>query len=93
LYQYLVPDDARRLARCFEWIYAPKHASWLNIAEMEWSVLERQCLRQRLPTQTAVEKELLAWETERNTAAIKVEWQFGTVAARLKLKRHYPELG
>ena len=92
LYQYLMPDDARRLARCFEWIYTPKHASWLNIAEMEWSVLERQCLRQRLPTQEAVEKELSAWETERNKEAIKVEWQFSTVAARLKLKRHYPEL-
>ena len=49
-------------------------------------------MRQRLPTQEAVEKEILAWETERNKEAIKVEWQFGTMAARLKLKRHYPEL-
>lgn len=92
LYQHLPAEDARRLARCFDWIYTPKHASWLNMAEMEWSVLERQCLGQRLATQEAVERELLAWETERNHRSIKVEWQFGTIAARLKLKRHYPEL-
>ena len=92
LYQHLMPDDARRLTRCFDWIYTPKHASWLNIAEMEWSVLERQCLGQRLATQEAVEKQLAAWERERNQKAVKVEWQFDTIAARLKLKRHYPEI-
>ncbi len=91
LYQHLPPDEARRLARFFEWIYTPKHASWLNMAEMEWSVLQRQCLGQRLSTRAAAERELLAWQTDRNANAVKVNWQFGTLAARLKLKRHYPK--
>ena len=92
LYQYLAPDDARRLARRFEWVYTPKHASWLNMAELEWSVLQRQCLGQRLASKEAVERELLAWQTQRNAQSIPVSWQFGTLLARTKLKRHYPSL-
>ena len=92
LYQHLCAAEARRLTQRFEWIYTPKHASWLNIAEMEWAVVQRQCLGQRLATRDAVKHQLLAWETDRNARSVKVDWQFGTLAARIKLKRHYPEL-
>lgn len=90
LYQHLPAEEARRLTRRFEWIYTPKHASWLNMAELEWSALQRQCLGQRLADRAAVERELHAWETDRNARSVRVNWQFSTPAAREKLKRHYP---
>lgn len=92
LYQCLVPSEARRLKGRFEWIYTPKHASWLNMAEMEWSVLERQCLKQRLASFQALEKESKAWEAERNTRCVKVNWQFTTEKARVKMIGRYPTL-
>lgn len=90
LYQYLPAEDARRLSRRFEWVYTPKHASWLNMAELEWSALQRQCLGQRLASTDAVERELRAWETDRNARSVRVNWQFSTPTAREKLERHYP---
>lgn len=90
LYQHLAADEARQLTRRFEWVYTPKHASWLNMAELEWSALQRQCLGQRLATREAVEQEIRVWETDRNTRSVQVNWQFSTPAARETLKRHYP---
>jgi transposase len=91
LYQHLPAEEARRLSRRFEWVYTPKHASWLNMAELEWSVLQRQCLGQRLASMDAVQRELLAWETDRNARSVRANWQFSITSARDKLKRHYPQ--
>jgi hypothetical protein len=90
LYQHLPAEEARRLSRRFEWMYTPKHASWLNMAELEWSALQRQCLGQRLASKEAVEHEIQAWETDRNARSVRVNWQFSTQTAREKLGRHYP---
>lgn len=92
LYQQLPAEEARRLTRRFEWMYTPKHASWLNMAELEWSALQRQCLGQRLASKEIVEREIHAWETDRNARSVRVNWQFTTSAAREKLGRHYPAL-
>ncbi|UQN07806.1 transposase [Deinococcus sp. QL22] len=90
LYQPLPAEEARPLTRRFEWVHTPKHASWLNMAELEWSALQRQCLGQRLASKEAVEREIQAWETDRNARAVRVNWQFSTPAAREKLGRHDP---
>lgn len=90
LYQHLPAQEARRLTQRFEWIYTSKHASWLNMAELEWSALQRQCLGQRLASKLAVEQEIKAWETDRNARSVQVNWRFSTPEAREKLKRHYP---
>ena len=90
LYQHLPAEEARRLTRRFEWMYTPKHASWLNMAELEWSALQRQCLGQRLASKEVVEREIHAWETDRNARSVCVNWQFSTPSAREKLERHYP---
>lgn len=73
LYDTLPPEEANRLYKRFEWIYTPKHASWLNMAEMEWSVLERQCLDRRIATKDELEREIGAWERDRNARAVK-QW-------------------
>lgn len=90
LYEHLPPEEANLLKRRFEWIYTPKHASWLNMAELEWAVLERQCLRRRLATSGELKNEVKAWEADRNIRSVKVNWQFNTNKARLKLIRRYP---
>ena len=92
LYQSLPVEEARSLTRRLEFHYTPKHASWLNMAELEWSVLERQCLGQRLDSLERLRSEVGAWETERNARKVKVKWQFGVLQAREKLRRHYPKL-
>ncbi len=76
----------------FEVHHTPKHASWLNIAECELSVLGRQCLSRRLDAQVLLEREVAAWEDKRNGQEVRVDWQFTTSAARIKLKRLYPVL-
>ncbi|MFB9994752.1 transposase [Deinococcus oregonensis] len=81
LYQHLPAEEAWRLTRRFEWMYRPKHASWLNLAELEWSALQRQCLGQHLAGKEIVEREIHAWETDRNARLIRVNWQFSTTAA------------
>jgi transposase len=92
LYEVFEPAEARRLIDRLEFVYTPKHGSWLNMAEIELSVLARQCLDRRIPDMTALRREVAAWEKERNAAAVKVDWQFTTADARTKLKRLYPVL-
>lgn len=90
LYQAFAPAEARRIARRLEFHYTPKHASWLNMAEIEFSVLERQCLGRRLATREIVAHEVAAWEATRNATGATVHWRFTTTDARIKLRRFYP---
>jgi DDE superfamily endonuclease len=92
LYEAFAPAEARRLAERFEWHYTPKHGSWLNVAEMELSVLARQCLDRRIPDMPVLRREVEAWERDRNAAVVKVDWQFTTADARVKLKKLYPTI-
>jgi transposase len=92
LYEVFAPEEARRIMGRLEFVYTPKHGSWLNMAEIELSVLARQCLDRRIPDVEALRREVTAWEVARNTAAVKVDWQFTTADARTKLKRLYPVL-
>ena len=92
LYEAFAPAEARRIIERFEWHYTPKHGSWLNLAESELSVLSRQCLNRRIADATALEKEITAWRTSRNTHNAKARWHFTTTDARVKLKNLYPLL-
>lgn len=92
LYEAFAPAEARRLAEKLEIHYTPKHGSWLNMAEVEFSVLARQCLAQRLPSREELEGEVTAWATDRNHHAARMEWRFTTADARIKLKHLYPTL-
>jgi hypothetical protein len=91
LYERFSPEEAHRLKQRFEWHYTPEHGSWLNIAECELSVLAQQCLHRRIPDRDTLGREVAAWERERNTAQERVNWQFTTADARVKLHRLYPE--
>lgn len=91
LYLAFSPEEARRIARRFELHYTPKHGSWLNMAELEWSVLARQSLQQRLPSREQVTEVTNAWEEQRNEAHASVTWRFTTETARTRLARLYPE--
>lgn len=90
LYATFPPEIAHRLARKLEFHYTPKHGSWLNMVEIDLSVLARQCLQRRLPSLEAVATEVAAWEAGRNAAKATVDWRFTTACARHKLSRHYP---
>ena len=90
LYQAFAPEEAQRLAARIEWHYTPKHGSWLNMAEIELSVLARQCLQERMESRENLEQEVLAWQQRRNTALVRVDWRFEVQDARCKLKRLYP---
>lgn len=90
LYEAFPPAQARRIAEKLEIHYTPKHGSWLNMAEIELSILSRQCLKRRIPDQATLQQEVTAWETQRNAAASSVNWRFTTDDARIKLKRLYP---
>jgi hypothetical protein len=92
LYEAFPPAEARRLAEKLELHYTPTHGSWLNIAEIELSVLARQCLARRIPDRATLEREVAAWEAGRNAAGGRVDWQFRTEDARVKLKHLYPSL-
>ena len=92
LYQAFPPEEARRLAERLEIHYTPKHGSWLDIAEIELSVLKRQCLAGRIDNIDKMRAEVSAWNTDRNNRQSKVDWQFTTSNARTKLKRLYPKL-
>ena len=92
LYEAFPPGEARRLAGRIEWHYTPRHGSWLNVAEMELSVLARQCLDRRIPDMAALRAEVAAWERDRNAAVVTVDWQFTTADARIKLKSLYPTI-
>jgi hypothetical protein len=84
------PEEAWRLARRLEFHFTPKHASWLNIAECELSVLSRQCLDRRLSSREAVEAEVGPWQEERNRAGVRLVWSFRVADARRKLDHLYP---
>ena len=90
LYQAFAPAEARRLAERFEIHHTPKHGSWLNVAEIELSVLSRQCLNRRIESIDELRREVSAWEQERNDRGIGVNWRFTTANARIKLRRLYP---
>jgi transposase len=90
LYGAFAAAEARRLAERIEWHYTPEHASWLNIAECELSVLRRQCLRARTPDIETVRHKLTCWEIKRNQIQTGIDWRFTTEDARIKLKRLYP---
>ena len=92
LYEAFSPKEAQRIKERFEFHYTPKHASWLNIAECEFSALARQCLRQRIPTMGELRKEVEAWAKARNGSQVKINWQFTTADARIKLKKLYPSI-
>jgi hypothetical protein len=91
LYQTFPPEEARRLTRKLEFHYTPKHGSWLNMTEIEFSILARQCLDRRLPDIESVRREVEAWAKARNEARATVEWRFTTANARLKFHRFYPK--
>ncbi len=92
LYQALEPEMARRLARKLEIHYTPKHGSWLNMAEIELSVLSRQCMNTYFETQDQLATAITEWERLRNNKQTGIDWQFTTAKARTKLKRLYPIL-
>jgi hypothetical protein len=90
LYEAFPPEEAKRLADRLEIHYTPKHGSWLNMAEIELSVLAEQCLDRRLADQATLEREVAAWKAARNRAGRGVNWRFTTEDARIKLKHLYP---
>ncbi len=92
LYEAFAPAEARRLAKRLDIHYTPKHGSWLNIAEIELSVLGRQCLDRRIEDIRTLHQECSAWDAERNERQKGVDWQFTTDDARIKLKRLYPQI-
>ncbi len=91
-YQTFEPAEARRLTKKLAFHYTPKHASWLNMVEIEFSILARQCLKQRLPSIEWVQEEVQAWEAARNAAQATVHWHFTTANARDKFHRRYPQV-
>ncbi len=91
-YEAFDPAEARRLSERLEIHYTPKHGSWLNMAEIELSVLARQCLEKRIPDREALAGEVGAWEAERNAADSSIDWRFTSDEARIKLKHLYPEI-
>jgi hypothetical protein len=91
LYEAFEPSEARRLVEKLEVIYTPRHGSWLNVAEIELSALGRQCTEGRVPDQPTLARLTRAWEQDRNNRAIKVDWQFTTADARIRLRRLYPK--
>jgi hypothetical protein len=90
LYEAFPPSEAKRLANKLEIHYTPKHGSWLNMAEIELSALQRQCLDRRIGTRTTIEREVAAWAAARYEAPTPIDWRFTTADARIKLKRLYP---
>jgi len=92
LYEAFPPDEARRIINKLEIHYTPKHGSWLNMAEIEFSVLQRQCLKARIPDQSTLIQKVAAWENGRNASEATVHWRFTTEDARIKLHHLYPSL-
>jgi len=90
LYEAFPPEEARRILDRLELHHTPKHGSWLNMAEIELSVLSGQCLDQRIADADRLRREIAAWQTPRNSAAARMDWRFTTADARIKLKHLYP---
>ena len=89
-YEVLDPTEAKQILDRLEFHFTPKHASWLNMAEVELSVLSSQCLKKRIPTMQHMQQEVTAWASYRNKQCKTVDWHFTTADARIKLKRLYP---
>jgi len=92
LYEAFPPEKAKALWERFEFVYTPKHGSWLNMAEIELNVLTSQCLDRRIDNIDFIRTEVMAWQNFRNNKNAKVKWQFTTADARIKLRRLYPTL-
>jgi hypothetical protein len=92
LYKAFEAPEAKRILDKLEFHYTPKHGSWLNMAEIELSVLNRQCLDGRIPDMDTLKLEVTAWEQQRNQIGSSVDWRFTTADARIKLKRLYPSI-
>jgi len=92
LYETFEPKEARRLAERLDIHHTPKHGSWLNMAEIELSVLKGQCLNRRIAEMATMQAEVAAWESHRNSSTKKINWHFTTADARIKLTRLYPKL-
>ena len=92
LYETFQPNKAKAIWDRFEFVYTPKHGSWLNMAEIELNVLTSQCLNRRIDDITVVNKEVMAWQKFRNNKNAKVNWQFTAEDARIKLSRLYPTI-
>jgi hypothetical protein len=90
LYETFPPAEAHRILQHLEFHYTPKHGSWLNMVEIEFSVVTSQCLQRRLPDKATVQHHIAAWERQRNDAKATVQWRFTTEKARTKLQRLYP---
>ncbi len=92
LYQAFEPAEARRIIEKLEIHYTPKHGSWLNMAEIELSILHRQCLKARIPDRESLLETVTAWQNGRNASDSTVHWRFSTQDARIKLHNLYPSL-
>ena len=92
LYQTFEPKEARRVIQRLEFHYTPKHGSWLNMAEIEFSVFSNQCLNRRIEDEGSLKREIAALETERNQAGATIDWRFSTTDARNKLRHIYPSV-
>jgi hypothetical protein len=92
LYEAFTPEEARRIIEKIEVVHTPKHGSWLNMAECELSVLEKQCLGERIGDETTLRQGVARWEMDRNNRSKKIDWQFATADARIKLRRLYPKI-
>lgn len=92
LYDRFAPEEAARILKKLEFHFTPKHASWLNMAEIELSVLARQCLSRRIADKEILKREVKAWEEKRNEAKCKIQWKMTVEQARGKLIRHYPSI-
>lgn len=92
LYEYFSPEGAKRLIDKIEFIFTPKHGSWLDMAEIEINVLQKQCLNRRIESKDIVEREVNAWQIDRNNKTKGINWQFRTPDARVRLKRLYPTI-
>ena len=91
LYETFPPAEARRIAKRLEFHHTPKHGSWLNMAEIEFSVLARACLKGRNPDEDALQRNISAYEAQRNTAGTTINWRFTAQDARAKMRRLYPD--
>lgn len=92
LYEAFVPEEAKSLVDRCDFHYTPKHGSWLNMAEIEFSALQLQCLNRRIPDQETLKADIAQWEASRNAAEVSVNWRFTTADARIRLKRLYPSI-
>ena len=91
-YETFAPEEAKRLWDRFEFVYTPKHGSWLNMAEIELHVLNGQCLNRHIATMDKIKQQVAAWQEHRNNKNSKINWQFTTPDARIRLKRLYPSI-